>query len=129
MELMNRLYEDEASLSRAALDQILPNVTLLLAPFAPFIADELWEQLGRTGPAFRQPWPSWDAELAKEDLLEIPVQVNGKLRAKIMVAIGTPQAELEKLAQADAKIHPLIEGKTIAKLIVVPDKLVNIVVR
>ena len=129
MELMNRLYEDEASLSRAALDQILPNVTLLLAPFAPFIADELWEQLGRTGPAFRQPWPQWDAELAKEDLLEIPVQVNGKLRSKIMVAIGTPQAELEKLAQADAKIQPLLEGKTIAKLIVVPDKLVNIVVR
>jgi len=129
MELMNRLYEDEASLSRAALDQILPNVTLLLAPFAPFIADELWEQLGRRGPAFRQPWPQWDAELAKEDLLEIPVQVNGKLRSKIMVPIGTPQAELEKLAQADAKIQPLLEGKTIAKLIVVPDKLVNIVVR
>jgi leucyl-tRNA synthetase len=129
MELINTLYEEEASLSRAALDQILPDLTLLLAPFAPFIAEELWEQLGRTGPAFRQPWPQWSEELAKEDLLEIPVQVNGKLRAKIAVPIGTSQAELEKLAQSDAKVQAFLDGKTIAKVIVVADKLVNIVVR
>jgi leucyl-tRNA synthetase len=129
MELINTLYEEEASLSRAALDQILPNLTLLLAPFAPFIAEELWEQIGRTGPVFRQEWPAWKEELAKEDLLEIPVQVNGKLRARISVAIGTPQAEIEKIAQADAKVKPFLDGKAVAKVIVVPDKLVNIVVR
>jgi leucyl-tRNA synthetase len=129
MELINTLYEEEASLSRAALDQILPDLTLLLAPFAPFIADELWEQLGRTGPAFRQPWPQWNEDLAREDLLEIPVQVNGRLRARIAVPIGTTQAELEKLAQSDAKVQTFLDGKTIAKVIVVPDKLVNIVVR
>ena len=129
MELINTLYEEEASLSRAALDQILPDLTLLLAPFAPFIAEELWEQLGRTGPVFRQPWPKWNEELAKEDLLEIPVQVNGKLRARIAVPVGTPQAELESLAQADAKVRTFLAGKQVVKVVVVPDKLVNIVVR
>ena len=129
MELINTLYDEEASLSRAALDQILPDLTLLLAPFAPFIAEELWEQLGRTGPVFRQPWPKWDGELAKEDLLEIPVQVNGKVRTRISVPIGTAQAEIEKVALADAKVQPFVAGKTVAKMIVVPDKLVNIVVR
>jgi leucyl-tRNA synthetase len=129
MELINTLYDEEASLSRAALDQILPDLTLLLAPFAPFIAEELWEQLGRKGPVFRQPWPKWDEGLAKEDLLEIPVQVNGKLRTRISVPIGTAQVEIEKIAQADAKVRPFLDGKTVAKVIVVPDKLVNIVVR
>ncbi len=129
MELINTLYDEEASLSRAALDQILPDLTLLLAPFAPFIAEELWEQMGHKGPVFRQPWPKWDEELAKEDLLEIPVQVNGKVRTRISVPMGTAQAEIEKIAQADAKVRPFVEGKTVAKVIVVPDKLVNIVVR
>ena len=70
MELINTLYDEEAGLSRAALDQILPALTLLLGPFAPYIAEELWEQLGRTGPVFRQAWPAYDEELAKEDAAE-----------------------------------------------------------
>ncbi|HEV2202106.1 MAG TPA: leucine--tRNA ligase [Bryobacteraceae bacterium] len=129
MELINTLYEEEAALSPAALDQILPDLTLLLAPFAPFIAEELWAQLGRTGPVFRQPWPAWKDELAKEDLLEIPVQVNGKLRTRIQVPVGTSQAELESLVLADPKVQSSIAGRTVAKVIVVADKLVNIVVR
>ena len=100
-----------------------------LAPFAPFVAEEMWEQLGRTGPVFRQPWPKWDGALAQEDTLEIPVQVNGKLRARIAVPLGTPQSELEKIAQTDSKVLPFLEGKTVAKVIVVPEKLVNIVVK
>ena len=87
MELVNMLYEEEARLSRAALDQILPALTLLLGPFAPYIAEELWEQLGRTGPVFRQPWPAYDEELAKEDAAEIVLQVNGKLRGRILGAV------------------------------------------
>jgi leucyl-tRNA synthetase len=129
MELINTLYEQEAALSRAALDRILPDLTLLVAPFAPFIAEELWEQLGRTGPVFRQAWPAWNEDLAKEDLLEIPVQVNGKLRARLSVPIGTPQAELEKRARSDAKVQPFVDGKQVVKIVVVADKLVNIVVR
>ena len=129
MELINTLYDEEAALSRAALDQILPDLTLLLAPFAPFIAEELWEQLGRTGPVFRQPWPHWNEELAREDLLEIPVQVNGKLRTRIAVPVGTPQAQLETLAREDVKVQPFVNGKQVVKIVVVADKLVNIVVR
>jgi leucyl-tRNA synthetase len=78
---------------------------------------------------FRQLWPKWDDALAQEDTLEIPVQVNGKLRTRIAVPLGTSQADLEKIAQADPKVQPFIEGKTVAKVIVVPEKLVNIVVK
>ena len=93
MELINTLYDEEASLSRAALDQILPDLTLLLAPFAPFITEELWEQLGRTGPVFRQPWPKWNEELAKEDAADVVLQVNGKLRGRLSAwPFGTAQA-------------------------------------
>ncbi|MEQ1945823.1 MAG: leucine--tRNA ligase [Bryobacteraceae bacterium] len=129
MELINELYDQEAGLSRGVLDRILWDLVLLLAPFAPFMAEELWEQMGREGPVFRRQWPGWDDELVKEDTLEIPVQVNGKLRTRIAVPLGTSQADLEKIAQADPKVQPFIEGKTVAKVIVVPEKLVNIVVR
>ncbi len=129
MELVNDLYSLEAALSAAALAEILPNLALLLAPFAPYLAEQMWEDLGRTGPVFKQPWPQFDADLAAEDALDIPVQVNGKLRGRLTVAPGTPPAELERLALADAKIQPFLAGKQVVKVIVVPDKLVNIVVK
>jgi len=129
MELINTLHEQEAGLSRAALDQILPSLILLLGPFAPYMAEELWEQLGRKGPVFRQPWPAYDEELAKEDAADVVLQVNGKVRGRIAVPFGAPQAELEKRALADPKTQPFVAGKQVVKVIVVPDKLVNIVVR
>ena len=129
MELLNTLQEEGPNLSREAIDQILPPLVLLLAPFAPYIAEELWEQLGRGGPVFRQTWPCFDPELAKEDLAEVVVQVNGKVRTRLFVPFGTPQQELEKLALADSKAQPFVAGKQVVKVIVVPDKLVNIVVR
>src|SRR5579862_5208153 len=129
MELINTLHTEEASLSRAALDQILPSLTLLLGPFAPYIAEEMWEQLGRKGPVFRQPWPVFDEELAKEDAAEVVLQVNGKVRGRIFVPFGTDKEALEKAALADPKMQPFLEGKQVVKMIVVPDKLVNIVVR
>ncbi len=129
MELLNTLNDEEAHLSRAALDQVLPSVVLLIGPFAPYLAEELWEQLGRTGPVFRQPWPAFDEALAKEDAADVVLQVNGKVRGRLSVPFGTPQAEIEKLALADPKVQPFIAGKQVVKIIVVPDKLVNIVVR
>ena len=129
MELLNALNEEEARLSGGALDRILPDLVLLLAPFAPYTAEELWEQLGRTGPVFRQRWPAYDEVLAKEEAAEVVLQVNGKLRGRIWVPFGTPAAELERLALADPKVQPFIEGKQVVKAIVVADKLVNIVVR
>ena len=90
---------------------------------------ELWELLGRTGPVFRQSWPRCDDALAQEDALEIPVQVNGKLRARISASLGASQAELERIALADTKVLPFTDGKQVVKVIVVPEKLVNIVVK
>jgi leucyl-tRNA synthetase len=129
MELVNVLYEEEANLSRAALDQILPTLVLMLGPFAPFAAEEMWEILGRTGPVFRQQWPKYDPELEKEDAAEVVLQVNGKLRGRLSVAFGADKATLEKAALADPKVIPFLEGKQVMKIIVVPDKLVNIVVK
>jgi leucyl-tRNA synthetase len=129
MELLNTLYDEEAGLSREAKDQILPALVLMLGPFAPYLAEELWERLGRTGPVFRQSWPAYDEELAKEDAAEIVLQVNGKVRGRMAAPFGTPAAELEKRALADPKVQPFIVGKQVVKVIVVPDKLVNIVVK
>ena len=93
------------------------------------MTEELWERLGRKGPVFRQTWPSYDEELAKEDAAEVVLQVNGKLRGRIQVPFGTPQDQLEKLALADPKLEPFLAGKQVMKIIVVPDRLVNMVVR
>jgi leucyl-tRNA synthetase len=101
----------------------------MLAPFAPYTAQELWEALGQAGPVFRQSWPAFDPELAQEDLAELPVQVNGKLRGHLRVAFGTAPGELEQLALKLDKIQPFLEDKRVVKVIAIPDKLVNIVVK
>ena len=108
---------------------MLRKVTLLIAPFAPYAAEELWSLLGRTGPVFKQSWPAFDEDLAREEMLEVPVQVNGKLRGRITVAHGTSKENLEKAALADEKVQTSLAGKTVVKVIVVPEKLVNIVAR
>jgi leucyl-tRNA synthetase len=132
MELVNELYQLEASLC-ASTGEICQTLTLLLAPFAPYTAQELWTDLGgdsgNPGPVFRQPWPGFDPALAKEDLAEIPVQVNGKLRGHLHVAFGTAKEELERLAAANEKVKSFLEGKHIVKVVVVPDRLVNFVVK
>jgi leucyl-tRNA synthetase len=129
MELVNVLYAEEEKLSRAALDQILPALVLMLEPFAPYTAEEMWEELGRPAPAFRQPWPKFDPELAKEDSAEVVLQVNGKVRGRIQVSFGAPKEELERAALSDPSTQPFLTGKTVVKVVVVPDKLVNIVVK
>ena len=129
MELVNELYALETELTASALNQILPNLILLLGPFAPYTTQELWEEIGGEGAVFRQNWPAFNPNLAVEDEIEIPVQVNGKLRARLLVAVGTSEAEIEKLALADPKIQPFTAGKTIAKVIVAGGKLVSIVVK
>jgi leucyl-tRNA synthetase len=105
----------------------------LLAPFAPHIAEELWARLhatfGQTAPSLAYaPWPKFDAALLVADVLEIPVQVNGKLRVVIKVPLNATQADLETAAKNSTEVKPFTDGKTIKKIIVVPKKLVNIVV-
>jgi leucyl-tRNA synthetase len=129
MELVNQLYASEASLSPAAMREVLEKLVLMLGPFAPYVAEEMWEELGKTGPVFKQPWPDFDAELAKEELAEIVVQVNGKLRSRVHLPFGTAKEELEREALADEKVQAALAGKTVVKSIIVPDRLVNLVVR
>ncbi|HTZ97412.1 MAG TPA: leucine--tRNA ligase [Terriglobales bacterium] len=104
-------------------------IVLLLAPFAPFLARELWETLGEKGSLLKAPWPKYDAELAKEDEIQIPVQVNGKLRAVVTVPSGSTEDAIRDVALADEKIRSSIAGKNILKQIIVPGKLINLVVR
>ncbi|HUI79405.1 MAG TPA: leucine--tRNA ligase [Bryobacteraceae bacterium] len=129
MELVNVLYTEEKGISAEPMCELVEKLALMLAPFAPYVAQEIWEVSGHQGPVFRHPWPSFDPELAKEDLAEVVVQVNGKLRSRIYAAFGTPPKELEAMAQADEKVKPFLGGKQIVKIITVPDKLVNIVVK
>lgn len=100
----------------------------LLAPIAPHIAEELWEILGHEGESISyEPWPAYDEEALVENEIEVILQVNGKLRSKVQVAVDTAKAELEKIALADEHIKRNLESKTVRKVIVVPNKLVNIV--
>ena len=128
MELTNDLYARESEISIGVVQETLTKLVLLLGPFAPYMAEDLWHELGEEGTLLHAAWPDFDPELAKEDQVEVVVQVNGKLRSRLAVARGADRAELERLATMDPKIAPYLEKKTVRKVIVVPDKLVNVVV-
>ncbi len=123
MEFTNAFTSQETRPKRA-----MEAFTLLLAPFAPHVAEELWETLGRKQTLAYEPWPAFDAALLLDETVEVPVQVNGKLRGRIVVPTKADARELEALARSSEKIASLLEGKTIKKTIVVPGKLVNFVV-
>jgi leucyl-tRNA synthetase len=105
---------------------VLKTLVLLLGPFAPHLAEELWCALGERKSLAYEPWPPFDEALTRAEEIEVPIQINGKLRAKITVPADIADADLQKLALE--KVQNLIEGKTVKKVIVVPRKLVNIVI-
>jgi leucyl-tRNA synthetase len=113
----------------ALLADVQRNIVLLLAPFAPHLAHELWEMLGEKGNLLRAPWPKPDPVLAKEDEIEIPVQINGKLRSLIVVPVDSSEDVIRERALSNEKIKAAIAGKQVVKVIVVPGKLANVVVR
>lgn len=129
MELMNEITsfepasESDCAVFRFALERLL----LLLSPFSPHIAEELWEAIGNRPSVFEQPWPSWDEEAAREEHIELVIQVNGKLRSKVMVPVGMPDDDLKQVALSDRRIQELIGGRAIQKILVVKGKLINIV--
>ena len=134
MELVNELTAADAAIAEgkippATLASILESLVLMLAPFAPHLAAELWEQMGRTDGILRHPWPKFDEALAREDEIEVPVQVNGKLRGLVRVPLDASRDALEAAARADEKVQAALAEKTVVKVIVVPGKLINFVVR
>jgi len=131
MELTNEIYLREPleeGVRPEVRKEVLEMLTLMLAPMTPHLAEELWEMLGYTGGLWTARWPEFDEALTREEEVEIPVQVNGRLRGKVKVAVGTGVEEVEKLALADPAIAPHLAGKSIVKRIFVPDKLLNLVV-
>jgi leucyl-tRNA synthetase len=129
MELANEMGSAEGSdkESPETMRFAAEALVLLLSPFSPHIAEELWEALGGEGSVGGQPWPKWDEEAAKEEEVELVIQVNGKVRAKLMVPAGLPDEEIKKTALSEQKIKDMIGGKPVRKLIVVRGRLVNIV--
>ena len=147
MELLNELYAYEDSVqkthpsktglggapSEAAplwlLAEAQRDLALMLAPFAPYLASELWEMLGETSDLLRAPWPKYDPALAKEEEVEIGIQVNGKIRSRITVSVDAAEEEVRERALADEKVKAAIAGKEIVKVMVVKGRLVNIAVK
>jgi leucyl-tRNA synthetase len=134
MILVNEITANEAAMDAGEISpdvvaEVFRSLILLLAPFAPFFAAEMWEELGGEGVVFRTQWPVVNEELAREEEIEIPVQVNGKLVTVVKVPAGSDEAAVKAAALADEKVKARIEGKTVVKVIVVPGKLVNLVVK
>ncbi|HTV65715.1 MAG TPA: leucine--tRNA ligase [Bryocella sp.] len=136
MDLVNKLYayEDAVQRGEAAaplwlMAEVQRKLVLMLAPFAPYLANELWEMLGETSDLLRAPWPTYDPAVAKEEEFEYAIQVNGKIRSRITVAADATEDQLRELALADEKVKAAIEGKEILKVLVVKGRLVNIAVK
>jgi leucyl-tRNA synthetase len=136
MELLNAIADFDADSQTAAesdqfaVREALEALVVMLAPFAPHAAEEMWAGLGHDDGLLKVAvWPVADAELAKKEELEIPVQVNGKLRSRVVVAPDVSEEELRALALADPKVQGFIDGHQIVKVIVVPQRLVNVVVK
>jgi leucyl-tRNA synthetase len=127
MELVNELTTLPETVQAPVLREIGLTMAKLCAPFFPHLAEELWEAMGQAPSVFRQSWPAWDAVVAAADTVTVVLQVNGKLRSKLDVAAGTPQEQLSAMALADPKIIAASGGKAPKKVIVVPNKLVNVV--
>ena len=131
MEYTNYLAKakEEGIISNAAWNQAIETLLLLLAPTAPHLAEELWQQTGHKYSIHNQSWPKWDEALAKEEEITLVAQVNGKLRDRIMVPVSISEDEAKEKALASPKVKAHTEGKKIIKTIYVPGRLVNIVVK
>jgi leucyl-tRNA synthetase len=134
MELVNAIsaMDGETVAGAVPADQLsttMRALILMLAPFAPYLSAELWETIGERSALLRQPWPKYDANLAREEEVEIPIQINGKNRSRIVVPAGLGDDELRHRALADEKIIALVGSHQVVKVVVVPGKLVNLVVR
>jgi leucyl-tRNA synthetase len=137
MELVNALVdfertsmdtvgrEERAGLLREAVETTL----LLLGPVCPHITEEMWAALGHAESLFRQPWPVADPDAMKRDEVQIVVQVDGRVRSRLVAGVAAQDAEIREMALADGRVRPWLNGRRVAKVVVVPGRLVNIVTR
>jgi len=131
MELTNEIYALEPleeGVRPEVRKEVLELLTLMLAPMTPHISEEMWEMLGHKNGLWTASWPAANLKLAKDDEVEVPVQVNGKLRGKLKVGAGTDQEGLLQMAKAEPAIAQHLDGKRIVKVVYVPDKLLNLVI-
>jgi len=130
MELVNALssFEPKSEEDRKILKFGIETLLLLLSPFSPHISEELWESLGNKKNILEQRWPLWDENIAKEEEIELVIQINGKVKAKIMIAAGLADEEVRGKALDEPRIQEIIKGKTLKKVFIVKGKLVNIVI-
>ena len=118
---------NRAGAADAPVQEAIETLLLLLAPAAPHLTEELWERRGRPYSIHQQAWPVVDEGLAAADLIELPVQVDGKLRDRLLVAAATPEAEIERLALASERVQAHLDGQPPARVVHIPGRLVNIV--
>jgi len=128
MELVNATYQAIERGCVADIREAVKTAVILLAPFVPHAAEELWEKLGNKASIFKEPWPEYDEGKAKEDMLILPVLINGKVRSRLEIAADMSEEEIKERVMADAKVKTWLKDNPIRKLIVVPKKLVNIVI-
>ncbi|MCE5313186.1 MAG: leucine--tRNA ligase [Nitrospiraceae bacterium] len=129
MELINEInpFAPASEDDKRVLAFSLRSMLLMIAPFTPHMAEELWEAMGQKQSIFSEAWPQWDDELAKENEVELVVQINGKVRAKLSAPAGLSDDAASKMALDDERVKPFVEGKEIKKIVVVKGRLVNIV--
>ena len=129
MSFRNELKFQNAFCSKLVFIESLEGMLLMLAPFAPHFAEELWQFLkpGK-GSVHRQPWPAYEQAIVTEHQVTLVVQVNGKLRDRLEIPVGMEKKQTKECALASEKVQSLLQGRQVRKVIVVPDKLVNIVV-
>ena len=123
------VFVNELNKGETVSKECLEKLTLLLSPYTPHLAEELWSMLGHEPSVSKESWPLFDEEKTKDDEIEVVVQINGKVRSKLRVPRETGKDEMLSLAKGDETVKKWTDGKTIVKEIVVPGKLVNIVVK
>jgi len=131
MEFTNYLttVKEAGSVKPASWDEAIKTLLLLLAPTAPHLAEELWQRTGHDYSIHNQPWPAWDKEMAKDEVITLVIQVNGKLRDRIVVPASTTEVEARQIAAESTRVQPHLAGKEVLKQIYVPGRLLNIVVK
>ena len=131
MELVNCLYRyrERPDVNEAFMKKAIDTLVIVLSPFTPHICEEMWEGLGHSDTLVNVPWPKYDESALVLDTVEIVVQINGRVKEKLDIATGMTREDMEKTVMAEPSVQALTEGKQIVKVIAVPDKLVNIVVK